>query len=59
MILKKVRAYDEKIIIKKDVFVKRVLSKVPVVCDCLTSLLKIFREENIKSTAAMFKNTIK
>tara|TARA_Y100001958_G_C21110283_1_gene457440 strand:- start:215 stop:559 length:345 start_codon:yes stop_codon:yes gene_type:complete len=57
--LKKVNAYEEKIIVKKDVFVNKILSNVPRVLAFLTSLLKTFREEDIKSTDIILKKTFK
>ena len=59
IILKNVTAYEEKIIVKNEVLVNRLVSNVPAVFANLTSLLKIFSEENIKSIDRRLKNISK
>tara|TARA_Y100000591_G_C21347555_1_gene457787 strand:+ start:243 stop:383 length:141 start_codon:yes stop_codon:yes gene_type:complete len=45
--------------VKKEVFVNNILSKVPSVFASLICLLKIFSEENIKSRDTILKNAFK
>jgi len=58
-ILKKVKAYEEKMIVKKEVFVNKILSNVPSIFAFLTSLLNTFKEENIKSIDIILKKTFR
>ena len=45
--------------VRKDVFVNNIDSKVPSVFASLTCLLKTFKEENIKSRDTMLRNAFK
>tara|TARA_B100000676_G_C17919285_1_gene754528 strand:- start:643 stop:786 length:144 start_codon:yes stop_codon:yes gene_type:complete len=46
-------------IVKKEVFVNKILSNVPSIFAFLTSLLKTFKEENIKSIDIILKKTFR